>query len=579
MSQFYYFLRYEKQKLLLYAKLFGNLIILILFINFLHDRSSLEYKLLLVATIINLCGTVVWGAVFTNRKFDNGAALLLLIVDILVIMAIVYPVTYQMPFYLILPAILILVTIFLMPVKTARNVLIFMLVAFSLSSFLYSYIGYVEKPGTIYAANLVILGLFILVSYISLNAIREIEKQYHSIRSDKKILKQKFDILEHEYQANKQQIDHLSRDVRKKNIEIKNILNLSGQLNFRSDSKRVLTSFLLTVIGQIGSSHAAILTRQSSEHNYIQVFIQKGLRGQDLSNLRIYFHSNLIQILNSVREPMPVRHIPTEGLYTDEVNLLNLFKEDLICPIFLKGNLAGVFIVGHKVAGKGFNDADVNLIAIVANQISFVLEQTQITHDYQDFYSKTIRAMLHSLEAKYSYAKGHKIRTANYVNKLARRMNLSEQESKDLTYGALLHDIGKIAVKDEYLLNSTKFAGVQSSIKEKILQHAIEGSKILESAGFNNTIVDMALHHHEFYNGKGFPHKIGENDLTVGSKILSVCNAFDAMVSDRPHRKALHPATAKEYLQYYAGSQFDPGLVKIFIEELSTNKEMHRFQS
>ena len=91
--------------------------------------------------------------------------------------------------------------------------------------------------------------------------------------------------------------------------------------------------------------------------------------------------------------------------------------------------------------------------------------------------------------------------------------------------------------------------------------------------------MDMTLHHHEFYNGKGFPHKIGENDLTVGSRILSVCNAFDAMVSDRPHRKALHPATAKEYLHYYAGSQFDPAMVKLFLEELASNQEMHRYKN
>ncbi|MBN2425206.1 MAG: HD domain-containing protein [Calditrichaceae bacterium] len=579
MSQIYYFLRYQKQKFYLYAKLAGNLILLLLFAGFLQDRSALEYKFLLIAAIVNLSGTVVWGAFFTNRNFDARAAIIHILIDTFLIFFLVYPAVYQMPFFLILPAVLIVSIVFLLTAESSRNILIVVFILFTIASGIYSYQGLIQKPELVYSANLLIMGVFVFISYISLNAIRDLEKHYLSLKGDREELKKRYRQLEQEYAANKEQIDHLNRNVRKKDIEIKNILNLSGQLNFRSDSKKVLTSFLLTVIGQIGSSYAAILTRQSRDHNYIQVYIQKGLRGQDLSNLRIYFHSNLIQILNSVREPIHVNQIPTDGLYTDEVHLLELFRKDLICPIFLKGNLAGVFVVGHKIAGKSFNEADMNLIAIVANQVSFVLEQTQITHDYQDFYSKTIRAMLHSLEAKYAYAKGHKIRTANYVHHLARKMGLNEQEIKDMTYGALLHDIGKIAVKDEYLLNSTKFSGLDTGLKEKILQHAVEGSKILSSAGFNETIVDMALHHHEFYNGKGFPHKIGENDLTVGSRILSVCNAFDAMVSDRPHRKALHPATAKEYLHYYAGSQFDPAMVKLFLEELASNQEMHRYKN
>jgi putative nucleotidyltransferase with HDIG domain len=339
-------------------------------------------------------------------------------------------------------------------------------------------------------------------------------------------------------------------------------------LNIREDSKKILRSFLLTAIGQIGSSHAAILTREKKDHNFISIVVQKGLRNLDHTDIRIYLTSNLIQIFNAIREPILVSHLPVETLYEDEIKILRLFHSDLICPVHIRGTFTGIMIVGNKISGKEFTKEDFNLVSIISNQTAFVLEQTKLTQDYRDFYAKTIRAMLESLEAKYIFSKGHNVRTANYVNLVAKRLQLSVREIKDLTYGSLLHDIGKIAIKDEYLLNTSKFTNGDSALKDKILEHTLEGSKILKSAGFNNTIIDLALHHHEFYNGKGFPHKIGETDLTLSSRILSVCNAYDAMTSDRPHRKALPASVAREYLVSSSNKQFDPEIVQVFLEEI-----------
>ena len=232
----------------------------------------------------------------------------------------------------------------------------------------------------------------------------------------------------------------------------------------------------------------------------------------------------------------------------------------------------GAILIGNKISQARFNKEDVNLISIIANQTAFVLEQSKLTQNYKEFYAKTIKAMLESLETKYIYARGHNVRTANYASIVGRRLQLPMNQIKDLTYGSLLHDIGKIVIRDEYLLSSAKFAQDDMQIKEKILDHTLEGSKILKSAGFNNQIIDMALHHHEFYNGKGYPHKIGESDLSLSSRILSVCNAYDAMTSDRPHRKAIPPKTAQKYLFDAQNSQFDPEIVKIFLEEIGNNQ-------
>ena len=576
MSKVFSFVRTNKARFYLYTRVVGSVLLLAFFMGYIEQRDVIAFKLLLSATVINLSMTVFWGAIFGHREFEKNVAKTFVIIDWAIIFLLVFPMEYSNYLFSFLPAIVLISTLFLIPRRELMPILITFFFVFTASTIVFALVGFIEKPLTSYAANGLILGLVTGVSYILLKTVEELEAKQKEILRANKLLNQKYHKLERELLVNKQHVDSLSRNVRKKDVEIKNILNLSGQINVRNDSKKILTSFLLTGIGQIGSTHAVLLTRRKKEYNYLDIYVQKGLRDIDLSKIRIYFHSNLIQVLTSIREPIPISQIPRDGLYTDEIDLLNYFGEDLICPIFVQNNLSGVFFVGPKLSGATFNNEDINLIMILANQMSFVLEQAQMTYEYQDFYAKTLRAMLRSLEAKYIYARGHNIRTANYVNVLSRKMGFSAQDVKDFSYGALLHDIGKIAIKDEYLLNSSRITENDTDLKEKILQHTIQGSKILKAAGFNEKIIDMALHHHEFYNGHGFPNKIGYDDLFLGTRILSVCNAYDAMVSDRPHRKALHENTAREYLSYYAGTQFDPEIVKMFLDELDNNQDMKK---
>ncbi|HGY56628.1 MAG TPA: HD domain-containing protein [Caldithrix abyssi] len=574
MSKIFLYVRANKSRFYLYSRVIGNFILLALLLGYVDNRGTIAYKLLLPATIASIFMTLFWGTIFSNRDFEKNVAKTLIIVDWVIIFLFVYPIEYSNNLFTFLPAFVLLSTIFLLPRRELTPVLITFFLVFTVSTVVFTLLDVFERPLVTYASNGLILGLLTGVALMLLQAVEDLEARQREVLRAHDLLNKKYHKLEKELLLNKQQVDNLSRDVRKKDIEIKNILNLSGQINIRNDSKKILTSFLLTSIGQIGSTHAVILTRRKKEYNFLDIYVQKGLRGIDLSKIRIYFHSHLIQVLASVREPIFVSQIPRESLYEDEINLLSLFGKDLICPVFVQGNMAGVFLVGPKVSGSSFTKEDINLIAILANQMSFVLEQTQMTYEYQDFYAKTLRAMLQSLEAKYVYARGHNIRTANYVNVLSRKLGLSSQDVKDFSYGALLHDIGKIAIKDEYLLNPARITEQETDLKEKILQHTIQGSKILKTAGFNEKIIDMALHHHEFYNGRGFPNKIGYDDLFLGTRILSVCNAYDAMVSDRPHRKALNEKTAREYLNYYAGTQFDPELVKMFLNELDNNPDM-----
>jgi len=570
-------MRGNRSRLYLYIWIFSTLTIALLLLLNMHQQQATPFKLLLVALMVSAFISLFWGFIYAGSAFRPNVALVLNIIAAPLFWLMIYPATANQPVFLVLPTLLLFNSLLLFG-KKERLVLISVFTVFLLgANIIFGLAGYIAQPGINLSAQTL---LFIIVgggAYWLLSAVEDLEKRSKQLEQEQIYLKKRARTLEKELKISRQQSEILHKNVRRRDIEIQNILNLSDQMKMRKDTQEVLMSFILTAIGQLGSSYAVVMIQESKEQNYLSVFVQKGLRGQQEQKMRIYLDSNLVEMLNATQEPMLINQIPREYLFPDEIKIIDHFNDDLICPIFHKEGLIGLLIIGKKISGADFTKEDINLISIVANQAAFVLEQTQMANDYKEFYSKTMRAMLHSLESRYKYARGHNVRTANFVNLLSRRLGLSTKEVNDFSYGALLHDIGKVVVHDKYLFNPERFSDPNEPAKKKILEHTLEGSKILKSAGFNPIIVDMALHHHEFYNGKGFPHNIGQQDLAIGTKILSVCNAFDAMTSDRPYRKALTPDFAKEVLRQQSGKQFDPEIVFAFLDEIEHNPGMLKY--
>ena len=562
------FLDKHKARFFFYTLAANSLFFLLFWLMHLNG-PALYYKLLVLGLLVFVFMSVLWGFVYAAKPFDKTIAKVFAFVSIPLILILPYPAMFGTPFYLFMPLLFLLSTPFLFSGKDTAALGLTFFIIYSFGILMLALISPAGKVWLNYASQLILFAIVFGAGWAVEQLIRFLQKEKNDLNVKNSQLQSRAKNLERQLRVSRQHTELLSKDVRKRDVEIQNILMLSGQIKARTDSRQVLHSFLLTAIGQIGSSHALLLTRSKKENHFLQVFLQRGLRDMDVSKIRIYLNSNLFDILNAIREPLLVSQIPREGLYEDEAKLLKMFSKDLICPIFINGALKALFFIGPKVQQTDFSKEDVNLVAIIANQTSFILEQTQMANDYREFYSKTMRAMLNSLETKYIYARGHNIRTANYVNLLSKKLGLSGREINDFSYGALMHDIGKVVVPDKYLLNSEKFTNGNIVLKEKILQHTIEGARILKSAGFNEVIVDMALHHHEFHNGQGFPDRMGEKDISLGTKILSVCNAYDAMTSDRPYRKALNPQVAKQNMLSLAGVQFDPELVGAFVDELN----------
>jgi putative nucleotidyltransferase with HDIG domain len=177
-------------------------------------------------------------------------------------------------------------------------------------------------------------------------------------------------------------------------------------------------------------------------------------------------------------------------------------------------------------------------------------------------YTFTLRALVTALDTRDEETQGHSMRVVHYTLKIARLMSISDQNFyKVLEYGALLHDIGKIGIPDAILRKPGKLTPEEWVVMR---QHPEIGYGILHRIEFLEEASRIVLHHHENYNGTGYPQGLREEEIPIGSRIFAVADTLDAMTSDRPYRKALSLETVASELDKFSGQQFDPVVVKAF---------------
>ena len=188
----------------------------------------------------------------------------------------------------------------------------------------------------------------------------------------------------------------------------------------------------------------------------------------------------------------------------------------------------------------------------------------------QKVYLDTIRALAAAIDAKDPYTKGHSERVSKNAVALAQQMKLPDREIENIEYSALLHDIGKIGIEDKILRKDDKLTFDEYM---KIKQHTIMGANIIEPVDFLKHSYRAIYHHHERFNGNGYPDGIKDEEIPLPARIIAVADAFDAMGSDRPYRKRLSQEEIIAELKKESGKQFDPEVVKAFLSILERKKE------
>ena len=238
-------------------------------------------------------------------------------------------------------------------------------------------------------------------------------------------------------------------------------------------------------------------------------------------------------------------------------------------PLKTPSRVIGVLNLVRIRERESFTNLDLEIINVLASQASISIENVRLYHNIRDNYLKTIRAFALAVEAKDTYTHGHSENVMKYTVVLAKHLGLPDHELELVKYAGLLHDIGKIGISETILNKTAKLTPQEFA---EIKKHPELGARIISDVPFLKSLVPMVLHHHEFYDGNGYPQGIAGTAIPFGARILSVADAYEAMTSDRPYRKSLSQDVAINILVEERGRQFDSHIVDTFVEILRSRK-------
>ena len=185
-------------------------------------------------------------------------------------------------------------------------------------------------------------------------------------------------------------------------------------------------------------------------------------------------------------------------------------------------------------------------------------------------YLDSIEVVRHTVEAKDTYTRGHSDRVAAYAVLIGEKMGLSKEELKTLKIGGLFHDIGKIGISDTILLKESKLTDDEYS---EIKNHPAIGKHILSNATIFKDLIPIVYHHHEKYDGTGYPEQLKGENIPLLARIVAVADAFDAMTSRRSYRGEMDLDYVKEEIKRCSGTQFDPNVAEVFLDILTNDKD------
>jgi putative nucleotidyltransferase with HDIG domain len=183
-------------------------------------------------------------------------------------------------------------------------------------------------------------------------------------------------------------------------------------------------------------------------------------------------------------------------------------------------------------------------------------------HEANRIYLSTVEALATAVDARDQIGRGHVNRTQVYAVRMGEMLGLDKPEIEALNTAALLHDIGKLAVPD-HILN--KPGELTPAELEKVKTHAVVGASIASEIGFPYPVTPAIKHHHERWDGKGYPVGLEGAEIPLGARIIMVCDTIDAMTTARPYRDPLPMSVVRDELVKHRGSQFDPAIIDLVI--------------
>lgn len=368
--------------------------------------------------------------------------------------------------------------------------------------------------------------------------------------------------------------EKLDEELRWLNIQLENkiaertqklatIYQIDKEISSTLELDNVLKIVVNRTIQALNSEIISILLIDDEEKLIIKQAI--GLSDKIIKETRLNLGEGISGWVAKNREAMLVENIEEDSRFARENNERYYTRSLISVPLIFEGKVLGIINANNKRSREGYTKDDLNFLKGIASRAAIAISNAKSHADLQSSYINSICAITNALEAKDTYSYGHSSNVTDYTRLIAEDLSLSSLEKESIINAALLHDVGKIGISDAILLKPGKLTSAEWEI---IRSHPLRGKEILEPLSFLEEALPSIYHHHERYDGQGYPDGLKGKEIPLGARILTVTDSYDAMNSDRPYRKRLSEEKCIAELNKSAGSQFDPQIVEVFLRIL-----------
>ncbi len=359
--------------------------------------------------------------------------------------------------------------------------------------------------------------------------------------------------------------------LQQENIQLKeslSIYRMSEALNKTLSIDKILEVIVSTTLKESGADVAALLL-QDKNNKQFEVMTRRAKdtqpEGPDQEVL------NLVEILEHYRSDRPViYHGNRANRFFIKVPAGQKPAGFVSVPLKARMEIIGMLNVYSYTKSFKFSEGQRKTLSILADRASSAIDNARLHENLQRTLQQTIQGFARAMEAKDPYTRGHSDRVTRYAAMISKGLGLELKHHERVCTAALMHDVGKIGIPLDALNKPQKLTREEYEIFK---EHPDKGRRILEPIEFLRDIVPAVYHHHEQYDGSGYPLGLKGEDIPLDARILAVADTYDAMTSDRAYRKALSHEIAIAELRRCANTQFDPRIVGVFILEMEKELE------
>ncbi|MGC9026027.1 MAG: HD domain-containing phosphohydrolase [bacterium] len=348
------------------------------------------------------------------------------------------------------------------------------------------------------------------------------------------------------------------------------LYELSKMLNSNLETKSVVREAMKAIVSLVNAEVGSLLlVDKEKQELFFEVAL--GENEKTLKEIRLKFGQGIAGWVAQNKQPLIINDTSKdERFYKKADEKTGFVTESIMCvPVLSGGEVIGVMQALNKKEGL-FTEEDLRLLTSLSDQVAIALENASLHEELKHTFIGVVEALADAIEKRDPYTGGHTKRVVKYSLMIAEQINLNDDEKERLKMAALLHDVGKIGIDDSVLRKPEKLNDIEF---EKMKEHPSIGANILGKIPQIKEIIPGILHHHEWYNGKGYPEGLSGSALPRIAKIISIADTYDAITTDRPYRKGLSHEWAIQELKRFAGTQFDPEYVEAFIKAFEKQKK------